>query len=43
MLLDTTGPVMRKLLQKQTFAKLGLYKKNPYLKQGVPHLEIFVA
>jgi len=40
MLLDNTGPVMRKPLQQQTFAKLGLYRKNPYLKQGVPHLEI---
>jgi hypothetical protein len=32
--------MMRKPLQQQTFAKLGLYRKNPYLKQGISHLEI---
>jgi hypothetical protein len=31
---------MRKPLEQQTFAKLGLYRKNPYLKQGVSHLKI---
>jgi hypothetical protein len=40
MLLDTTGPVTRKPLQEQTFAKLDLYRKNPYLKQGFPHLQM---
>lgn len=40
MLLYTTEPVMRKPLQQQTFAKLDLYRKKPYLIQGVPHLEI---
>ena len=35
MLLNTTGPVMIKPLQQQTFAKLGLYTKNPYLKKPI--------
>jgi hypothetical protein len=39
-LLDTTGPVTRKPLQQKTFAKLDLYRKNPYLKHGFPNLEM---